>query len=208
MKKFLLLLTISIAIYSCSNYQLLNSSVYNPQKLAMIKNYRIAKPHADQLAPNMNMTDYQNIAMAIRQQLNNRGLVEDSTSVNLVNFGLTIKTSVVTQANYPPMAPPPPYWYGFGGWSSYWMYPRYTYLPAYYNNVQLVSEVQKNGVLTIDIVDLQDHSYLWSASVENLINNTDQRILPYSEVQPLVSTAFSEFPILPPKTNTKSQHRP
>jgi hypothetical protein len=132
-------------------------------------------------------------------------LKEDSTSVNLVNFGLTVKTSVVTQSNYPA---PPPYWYGFGGWNSYWMYPRYTYLPMYYGNVQLVSEVQKNGVLTIDIVDLQDHTYLWSASVENLINTANQQILPYSEVKPLVATAFSEFPILPPNVNAKPNHTP
>lgn len=205
MKKFSIIIAAIALLGACSNYELLNSSVYNPEKLAQIKTYRIAKPKYDQLPPNMNMTDYQNIASAIRQQLNSRGLKEDSTSINLVNFGITIKTSIVTQSNYPA---PPPYWYGFGGWNSYWMYPRYDYLPMYYGNVQLVSEVQKNGVLTIDIVDIKDHTYLWSASVENLVNSMDQQILPYSEVAPLVATAFSEFPILPPNTNNKSHHRP
>lgn len=205
MKKFFIIIASIATLGSCSNYELLNSSVYNPQKLASIKTYRIAKPNADQLPPNMNMTDYHNIAMAIKQQLSLRGLVEDSTSVNLVNFGLTVKTSIVTQSNYPA---PPPYWYGFGGWNSYWMYPRYNYLPAYYGNIQLVSEIQKNGVLTIDIVDIKDNTYLWSASVENLVNSMDQQILPYSEVLPLVATAFSEFPIVPANTNKKSTHRP
>ena len=205
MKKIMIMMAVLAAVYGCSNYELLNSSVYNPKKLAEIKTYRIATPKSDQLPPNMNMTDFHNIAMAIREQSNIRGLKEDSTSVNLVNFGLTVKTSVVTQSNYPA---PPPYWYGFGGWNSYWMYPRYTYLPMYYGNVQLVSEVQKNGVLTIDIVDLQDHTYLWSASVENLINTANQQILPYSEVKPLVATAFSEFPILPPNVNAKPNHTP
>ena len=205
MKKFSIIIAAIALLGACSNYELLNSSVYNPEKLAQIKTYRIAKPKSDQLPPNMNMTDYQNIASAIRQQLNSRGLKEDSTSINLVNFGITIKTSIVTQSNYPA---PPPYWYGFGGWNSYWMYPRYDYLPMYYGNVQLVSEVQKNGVLTIDIVDIKDHTYLWSASVENLVNSMDQQILPYSEVAPLVATALSKFPILPTKTNNKSHHRP
>ena len=205
MKKFTIIIAAIALLGACSNYELLNSSVYNQQKLAQIKTYRIAKPKSDQLPPNMNMTDYQNIATAIRQQLNSRGLKEDSTSINLVNFGITIKTSIVTRSNYPP---PPPYWYGFGGWQYYWMYPRYDYLPTYYGNIQLVSEVQKNGVLTIDIVDIKDHTYLWSASVENLVNSMDQQILPYSEVVPLVATAFSEFPILPPNTNNKSYHKP
>lgn len=206
MKKFLIIVAVITVLFNgCSNYELLNSSVYNPKKLIAIKTYRIAKPKSDQLPPNMNMTDYNNIAMAIRQQMNMRGLKEDSTSSNLINFGLTVKTSIVTQSNYPP---PPLYWYGFGGWNSYWMYPRYDYLPAYYGNIQLVSEVQKNGVLTIDIVDIIDHTYLWSASVENLVDNSNLQIIPYSEVQPLVATAFSEFPIPLPNTNSKANHQP
>ena len=55
MKKIMIMMAVLAAVYGCSNYELLNSSVYNPKKLAEIKTYRIATPKSDQLPPNMNI---------------------------------------------------------------------------------------------------------------------------------------------------------
>ena len=169
MKKLFLSLIVlcGIIISGCSPYTLLNSTVYNNADISSIRTFRMATAQQDQLPPKMTMPDYYNISNAIRQQLIARGYTESNDSPLLVNFGLTIQTSIQTE----PALPPgywPGYWNGFGGWQNYWVYPRSLYLQNYYQNAELITGIQKEGVLTIDLVDTDQHSYVWSASVESV----------------------------------------
>ncbi len=159
MKKlvFSFIVLASLVMWGCSPYTLLNSTVYNNADVQMFKTFRIATPQEDMLPPKMSMTDYYNIANAIRQQLTERGFTEAPNSPIMINFGLTVQNSIQTE----PALPPgywPGYWNGWGGWRSYWISPRSMYLQNYYQNAELITGIQKEGVLTIDMVDIQDKS--------------------------------------------------
>lgn len=196
MKKLFLSLIVlcGIIISGCSPYTLLNSTVYNNADISSIRTFRMATAQQDQLPPKMTMPDYYNISNAIRQQLIARGYTESNDSPLLVNFGLTIQTSIQTE----PALPPgywPGYWNGFGGWQNYWVYPRSLYLQNYYQNAELITGIQKEGVLTIDLVDTDQHSYVWSASVESVLTPGNTQIRNNSAIQEIVAVAFKKFPI-------------
>ena len=201
MKKLFLILSVmcGVILSGCSPYTLLNSTVYNDADISSIRTFRVATAQEDQLHPKMSMTDYYNISNAIRQQLIARGYTETNDSPILVNFGMSIQTVIQTE----PALPPgywPGYWNGFGGWQNYWIYPRSLYLQNYYQNAELITGVQKEGVLTIDMVDTDSHSYVWSASVESILTPGNTQIRSNSAVQEIVAVAFKKFPIpLPTK---------
>ena len=196
MKKliFLLLIAGGIITWGCSPYTLLNSTVYNNADISAIRTFKIATAQNDQLPPKMSMTDYYNISNAIRQQLIARGYTESNDSPLLVNFGLSVPTSIQTESALPP-GYWPGYWNGFGGWANYWVSPRSLYLQNYYQNAELITGIQKEGVLTIDIVDTQQHSYVWSASVESILTPGNKEIRNNSAIQEIVTVAFKKFPV-------------
>ena len=187
---------------ACSPYTLLNSTVYNDTDIARFTTYRIARPKSGKLPPHMTMIDYQNIANAIRTQMDLRGFTEDADSPILINFGLTIKKTIETA----PLLPPPPpgfyspgYWNGFGPWRNYWISPRQAYLQNYYQNAEVITGIQREGVLTIDMVDHQDLQYVWSASVESILTAGNTQIRNQSSIDKIVALAFSKFPVPIPK---------
>lgn len=185
-------------ICGCSPYTLLNSTVYNHTDVAAFNTFRIARPKGGRLPPHMTMIDYQNIANAIRTQLEMRGFKEDPDSPILINFGLTIKKVIETAPAAPPMPPgyySPGYWNGFGPWRNYWISPRQVYLQNYYQNAEIITGIQREGVLTIDMVDHQDMQYVWSASVESVLTAGNTQIRNQSSINQLVALAFSKFPV-------------
>ena len=93
---FLLIVLAGFIAWGCSPYTLMNSTVYNNSDIAAFRTFKIATPENDQLPPKMTMTDYYNIANAIRQQLTARGFTESPDSPLLVNFGLTVETNIQT----------------------------------------------------------------------------------------------------------------
>lgn len=191
---FVLVALAAFVVWGCSPYTLMNSTVYNNADISSFRTFKIATPENDQLPPKMTMTDYYNIANAIRQQLTARGFTESADSPLLVNFGLTVETNIQTE----PALPPgywPGYWNGFGGWRSYWIYPRNLYLQSYYQNAELITGIQKEGVLTIDIVDVANHSYVWSASVGSILTPGNQEIRNNAAVEQIVTLAFKKFPV-------------
>ena len=196
MKKlfFSLIVIFGVIIYGCSHYTLLNNTVYNNADISSIRTFRIATAQLDQLPPKMTMPDYYNISNAIRQQLIARGYTETNESPILINFGLTIQTSIQTEPALPP-GYYPGYWNGFGGWQNYWVYPRSLYLQNYYQNAELITGIQKEGVLTIDMVDTDSHSYVWSASVESILTPGNTQIRNNSAIQEIVALAFKKLPI-------------
>lgn len=207
-----LMALISLGLTSCSTFSLVNSEVYNNADLADFHTFRIITPGEGKLPPGMEMVTYYNIAAAIREQMVERGYVEDPSSPIVINIGLTVKNEVQTEpigALAPPPPPPGPMnWFPYGGpppapmYSPYFMMPR-----AYYwnPNAQVVTGIYKEGVLTMDIVDIADHLALFSSSVATILENGDSQFRNLSGIAQAVQTLFEKYPVplLPQYRNQK-----
>lgn len=209
---------IALATTSCSTFSLVNSEVYNNANLADFHTFRIITPGEGKLPPGMELVTYYNIAAAIREQMVERGYVEDPSSPFVINIGLTVKKEVATaplSAVMPPppgpMGPPPgpmnwfPY-YGPGpapGYAPFFMMPR----PAYWNpNAQVVTGIYKEGVLTMDIVDMANMTALYSSSVATILENGDSQFRNLTGIAQAVKTLFEKYPVplLPQYRNQKN----
>lgn len=183
---------------SCSPYALVNSETYNGADLAQFRTFRIVTPSDSvKLPPTMTDITYYNIAAAIRQQMEMRGYTESPTSPLLINIGLTVRHEVDTEPLWQaaPMGPPPPY-YGpyYGGYAPWFMYPRYYYWPDY-SNAQVITGIYREGVLTMDFIDVPDREALYSASVATILDDGNNEFRDISGIQKAVQTLFSRFPV-------------
>lgn len=187
------------SLSSCSQFTLVNSEVYNNADLASYKTFRIVTPDNDnKLAPGMAMVTYYNIAAAIREEMTMRGYTETANSPLLINIGLTVHKEIETEPIYqaiPPMGPYPywgPYYLGFSPW---FMYPRGYYWPGYYNpNAQVITGIYREGVLTMDFVNMEQHLPLYSASVATILDGSGQ-FRNLKSIAEAVQTLFSRFPV-------------
>ena len=171
MKKiFTILGLLALMLTSCSPYQLVNSEVYNDADLSQYHTFRIVTPDMGKLPPGMEMVTYYNIAAAIRQEMLMRGFEESSTSPLLVNIAVTTHREIETS----PLVPPGGYFPYNGPYYPYYMWPRYNYGPywdpAYYSNAQVITGIYKEGVLTMDLVNIDTKVPLYSASVATILN--------------------------------------
>lgn len=184
-----------LALTSCSQFQLVNSETYNNADLAEYHTFRIVQPDStSKLPPTMQMVTYYNIAAAIREQMVERGFVEDPNSPLLINIGLTIHKEIETEPALPPgyIAPPVPYYNGF---YPYYMYPRYNYWTNYYQNAQLITGIYKEGVLTMDFINMDQRLPLYSASVATIINPGTGQFRNLTSISQAVQKLFSKFPV-------------
>lgn len=204
MKKLLFALTVimSVVLGSCSPYTLVDSETYNDADLADYKTFRIVTPDSDHgLPPGMEMVTYYNIAAAVREQMVMRGFKEDPSSPLLINLALTVQKEIQTAPAYPAGAPLVPPVYGpygpyYRGYAPYWMYPRWNYYPAgYYNNARVITGIYKEGVLTMDFVNIDTKTPLYSASVASIINQGSGQYRNLSGIAEAVATLFSKFPV-------------
>lgn len=251
----------AMSFSSCSTFSLVNSEVYNDADLSDFHTFRIITPGEGKLPPGMEMVTYYNIAAAVREQMVERGYVEDPASPIVINFGLTVKREVQTEplsAVTPPpppapiVAPPPPpgpvgpplgpggpspgdgpepsygiqppppgpagppsgpplgqmNWFPYGGpgpapgYAPFFMYPR----SYYWNpNAMVVTGIYKEGVLTMDIVNIQTKMALFSASVATILENGDAQFRNLSGINEAVQTLFKKYPVplLPQYRNQK-----
>lgn len=182
-----------LMLVGCSPYALVNSEVYNNANLASYHTFRIVTPDEGKIPPGMQMVTYYNIAAAIREQMVERGFVEDQTSPLLINIGLTVQKELATEpvSNFYPYygpAPVPPY-------SPFFMYPRQYYWPNY-TNAQVITGVYREGVLTMDMVNIADKVPLYSSSVATIMNGNGQaQFRDLSGIAEAVKTLFSKFPV-------------
>ncbi|MDE6206295.1 MAG: DUF4136 domain-containing protein [Muribaculaceae bacterium] len=204
MKKFFGILFAVLLLASCSPFALVNSETYNDANLAQYKTFRIVSPADGDLPPGMEMVTYYNIAAAIREQMLERGFTEDPTSPMLINIGLTVHREIETQPAVPPGIPPYPGPY-YNGYYPYFMYPRYNYWQNYYSNAQVITGIYKEGVLTMDFVNIDTKVPLYSASVATILNGNGQpQFRNLSGIAEAVQTLFSRFPVpLLPQYRTK-----
>ena len=214
---FALLSLMALSLTSCSTFSLVDSQVYNDANLADFHTFRIITPGEGKLPPGMEMVTYYNIAAAIREQMVERGYVEDPSSPIVINIGLTVKNQVYTEpvaslAPPPgPIGPPPMNWFPYGGpgpgpgpgFAPFFMMPR-----AYYwnPNAQVVTGIYKEGVLTMDIVDMADKIALFSSSVATILENGDSQFRNLTGIAQAVKTLFEKYPVplLPQYRNQKN----
>lgn len=214
------------SLSSCSTFSLVNSEVYNDANLASFKTFRIITPDEGKLPPGMEMVTYYNIAAAIREQMVERGYEENPQSPIVINIGLTVKKEIQTEplaAVEPPpapiMPPPPPpgpgpmgpgpNFFPYGGpppvpaYSPFFMMPR----SYYWNpNAQVITGIYKEGVLTMDIVNIQTKEALFSSSVATILENGDSQFRNLKGIAEAVQTLFQKYPVplLPQYKNQKN----
>lgn len=194
MKKLFPFILLMALLSSCSPFSLVNSETYNNADLASYKTFRIVTPADGNLPPGMEMVTYYNIAAAIREQMLERGFTEDTNSPLLINIGLTIHRRIETEPALPPGYTPyaGPY---YNGLYPYFVYPRYNYWANYYANAQIITGMYKEGVLTMDMVNIKDKLPLFSASVATILENGDSQFRNLQGIAEAVGTLFSRFPV-------------
>lgn len=183
-----------LALCGCSPYALVNSEVYNDANLAAYKTFRIITPEEGKTPPGMAMVTYYNIAAAIREQMVERGYTEDAQSPLLINIGLTVQKELQTEPlmqNYYPYYGP----YPVPLYSPFFMYPRQYYWPNY-QNAQVITGIYREGVLTMDMVNIDKKLPLYSASVATILNGNSQgSFRNLKGIAEAVQTLFSRFPV-------------
>lgn len=196
---------LGVMLSSCSTYSLLYDQVYNATELEEFKTFRIVAPEDGSLPPGMTSETYYYITTALTQQMEARGYTPDPTSELLVNIGLTVRKDLVnvpytqtvqTGGSYVPTPPPPP---AHNGMVPYFMYPRYQYIPHYSTYTQWVPTLYREGVLTIDFVNLASKTPLYTASVGTLLDNGDSQLSTQSGIDQAVKVLFSKYPVAIPK---------
>ena len=198
MKKMLSLaaLVMALVMAGCSPFALVNSETYNNADLADYHTFRIVTPDEGRLPPGMAMVTFYNIAAAIREQMLERGFTEDPSSPMLINIGITIHREIQTEPALPPGYTPyaGPY---YNGYYPFFIYPRNVYWSSYYANARVITGIYKEGVLTMDIVNIDRKLPLYSASVATIINNGQAQFRNLKGIAEAVQTLFSEFPVKP-----------
>lgn len=180
---------------SCSPFSLVNSQTYNDADLAQYRTFRIVTPDQyNRLPPGMEMVTYYNIAAAIREQMLERGFTEDPTSPLLINIGITVHREIETEPALPPGYMPyaGPY---YNGLYPYFIYPRQAYWSNYYANAKVITGIYKEGVLTMDIINIDKKLPLYSASVATIMDNGQSQFRNLKGIAEAVQTLFSRFPV-------------
>lgn len=196
MNKLLTLFVTTAALLTCacSPFSLVNSETYNNADLAQYKTFRIVTPDEGKLPPGMEMVTYYNIAAAIREQMIERGYTEDPASPLLVNIGLTVHHEIATEPAIPPGGP---YFAGpfYNGYAPWYMWPRYNYWSSYYSNAQVITGIYKEGVLSMDMVNIVEKIPLFSASVATILGNGQGQFRNLEGIAKAVQTLFSRYPV-------------
>lgn len=183
-----------VLLASCSPFTLVNSETYNNADLADYHTFRIVTPDQGSAIPGMTAVTYYNIAAAIREQMLERGYTEDPNSPLMVNIGLTVHREIATEPALPPGYVPysGPY---YNGYYPYFMYPRSYYWTSYYQNAQIITGIYKEGVLTMDMINMDTRTPLFSASVSAILENGESQFRDLKGIAEAVQTLFSEFPV-------------
>ena len=191
MKKIIIpiLAILGLLIVSCSPFTLVNSTVYNNADVGEYKTFRIVAPPEGSLPPGMTMVTYYNIAAAIREQMVERGFTESESSPLMVNIALTIQKEIETAPALPPG------YFAYNGMYPYYMYPRNLYWQSYYADAKVITGIYREGVLTMELVDIEKKIALYSSSVSTILQPGDSQFKNLPEIAEAVKTLFSEFPV-------------
>lgn len=201
MTKYILLLAAALMLLtSCRPYSLVNSETYDNADLRSYSTFRIIAP-ADtaRLPKGMEMHTYNDIASAVRQQMTERGYREDPASPLLVNLGITVIRRIDSAPSLPPGYTPyagPSY----TGCYPVFIYPRRNYWAAVGPDREVAGGIYKEGVLTIDLVNIDRNTPLYTASVATITTTEDSgqsRFRDHAAISEAARTLFSNFPVAP-----------
>lgn len=189
------MIVLASILTACSPYNLVTSTTYNDADLSDYSTFRIVNTDEGKMPPGMTMVTYYNIAAAIREQMTERGFTEAPNSPLLINIGLTVRQQIATEPAIPPGAYPYAWGPYYGGYAPWFMYPRGYYWPGYYPNAQVITGIYREGVLTMDMVNINDKVPLFSASVGTILDSGDTQFRNLQGIAEAVQTLFSKFPV-------------
>lgn len=195
MKKIIMMIAAVAVLCGCSQYALVNSEVYNNADLAAYNTFRIVTPDEGKTPPGMQMVTYYNIAAAIREQMVERGYTEDPSSPLLINMAVSVQKELQTEPlyqNYYPYYGPAPY----PAYYPFFMYPRQYYWPQPDPNAQVITGIYREGVLTMDMVNIDKKIPLYSSSVATILDgNGVGQFRNLKGIDQAVQVLFSRFPV-------------
>lgn len=181
--KNLLLVIGLILLAGCSSYTVLNSKVYNNAVLTDYKTFSIAQPDQNNMPPNMSMRDFDALANAVKNQMLRRGYKESTNPDLMVYLGITIENKVQTKDAIPPATP-----YYFGG--------RGAWARSYYSDAQLITGIDKEGTLSVDIVDVKEQKVVYAGAVGSVMDG-QQHIRDLKALDEAMDKLFKNFPVKP-----------
>lgn len=189
MKKLFGLMSLILLFTSCSPFSLINSTVYNSADLSSYKTFRIVTPEEGKIPPGMGLVGYYNISAAIREQMMERGFKEDPNSSLLINIALTVQQEIQTEPALPPG------YFPYNGYYPFYMYPRNLYWQSYYANAKVITGIYKEGVLTMEMVNIAEKIPLYSSSVSTVLQPGQPQLRNLSDIADAVNVLFSQFPV-------------
>ena len=137
------------------------------------------------------------MAVAVRQQLTNRGMVLDTVNPDCLFTYTLILNKTYTYGQEPPPVYAPQSNAGPlpGQYDMYYYVPASTayYNPALYQGTMQVTTF-RDGTLVIDMIDRKQNKIVWRTSAEGKVNEKDrQGVKP--TVNEIVPIMFKKFPI-------------
>ncbi|MEG1585439.1 MAG: DUF4136 domain-containing protein [Bacteroidales bacterium] len=183
MKKLFFLFMALIAFTACSTFSVLDSRVYNNADLANYHTFAIAQPEQSNFPAGMTMRDFDALATSIRTQMIRRGYKESANPDLLVYIGITVVDRVQTKEAIPPATP-----YYFGR--------RAAWLRNYYSDAKLITGVDKEGTVSVDIVDVKNQQVAYAGAVGSVMDR-QQHIRDLDELNKAMDALFKNYPIKP-----------
>ncbi|MDD6210230.1 MAG: DUF4136 domain-containing protein [Bacteroidales bacterium] len=192
-KRILSVFAAVLLLSSCGpSFQLVQSNVYNDANLASYQTFSFMPWNSEDMPKSMSEIDYNNIATAIINDMQERGYkyVPKGGQIE-INIGVSEKLNVQTIPAIPPA------YQGTGLYGYRWYGPRAAYLNSYYSNANLLTGVNQEGLLTIDMVDAKKNAYIFSSTVGSIFNKSMNVIQNTSQIQQAVNELFKKFPVKP-----------
>lgn len=181
--KNLLFIVGLLTLAACSSYSVLDSRVYNNADLTEYKTFAIAEPEQTNFPAQMTMRDYDALATAVRSQMIKRGYQESQNPELVVYIGISIVDKIETKDAIPPATP-----YYFGR--------RAAWLRNYYSDTKLITGVNKEGTVSVDIVDVKNQKVVYAGAVGSVMDR-QQHIRDMAELDDAMNALFKNFPVKP-----------
>ena len=124
-----------------------------------------------------------------------RGYTEDPSSPLLINMAVSVQKELQTEPlyqNFYPYYGPAPY----PAYYPFFMYPRQYYWPQPDPNAQVITGMYREGVLTMDMVNIDKKIPLYSSSVATILDGPGSgQFRNLKGIDQAVQVLFSRFPV-------------
>lgn len=191
MKKLLVLFVAAFMFSMCgSGYSLKTSKVLNDANLLDYKTFQLQEPSREHLPNGVTLADAQFIVSLVAKQLEIRGYKQVTTNPDLMGFLATSSQQKVETID----AVPPGGYYGFG---YRYFGPRRSYLNSYYSDAKLITGVNKEGMLMLDLVDGKTNKHVFCAEVSTIMDDSGAKLKDDREMEAAIVKLFSKFPVKP-----------